>query len=183
MKTDPWPHLAIEDFLDSNRWNDIRQLAKQEHAVFRNFGYNTRSGHYVRYLDEDICPEANRYFKEFTTHREYTNLKKIIHWSFHPPDWEYPWHIDADPRIYTATLYVSPEENGGTVLSQDKIDTTEVEWKPNKLFVHCSSKEKSTWHKYYSTTQRCTLNMFFVDPDRLPKDRQDINFLIDVKEI
>ena len=49
--------------------------------------------------------------------------------------------------------------------------------KQNTLFTHNSINGK-TWHRYSSSTQRITLNVFFVDPNLILPGRIDTKFLI-----
>ena len=122
---------------------------------------------------------------------KYKSLRKLVHWSVHPPKFNYPEHIDNDSRIFTAVLYVNPKNNLGTILCKNNSShaedhgkpkllsdyEVEVPWKQNTLFTHNSINGK-TWHRYSSSTQRITLNVFFVDPNLILPGRIDTKFLI-----
>jgi len=191
----PWKHSIHKEFLSESRFNDILSLAEKELEYLDMFGFFTRTGHYVRYVKEDIIPEITLdLYKDYTETRVYKKpLKKLIHWSIHPEGFEYPEHIDNDSRIFTSVLYVTPKENKGTILCKNNSEHStdhgrptqpnEYEvvtpWAQNTLFSHASINGK-TWHKYQAPSQRCTLNVFFVQEDLILPDRIDNKFLIDV---
>ena len=195
MINNPWPHKIYDNFLSYERFEELQNLAKQELTYLDMFGFYTRSGHYVRYVKNDIIPEIDYSFIEEFQQTRLINkpLKKLIHWSIHPEKFSYPPHIDNDSRIFTAVLYIDPKDNIGTVLcknnskhvmdhGQPTIDSeyeVEVGWKPNRLFTHCSVNGK-TWHRYSASSQRTTLNVFFVDEDKILPNRIDSNFLINL---
>lgn len=195
MIYDPWPHKVYDNFLSHERFEEIKILAKQELTYLDMFGFYTRNGHYIRFVKEDILPEIDSTLLEpFTEKRPFDKpLKKLIHWSIHPENFSARTHIDNDSRIFTAILYIDPEINLGTVLCKNSSNhvsdhgspyldneyEVEVGWKPNRLFTHCSIDGK-TWHNYSSSSQRITLNVFFVDEDKILPDRIDNNFLINL---
>ena len=206
---DPWHHLQVEDFLPPDEFDEIKRLALIEYDTFRNEGVNciyndvdswkrkkyANRSKYVRFLSEDILPSTNQFFRMLPEHRGFSgDLKKVIHWSIQPENHIYPNHIDNAPRINTCTFYIWPEENVGTILcdnpsknddgdhsesDQESKREVEVEWKPNKLFVHNSIPNK-TWHRYQCVNPRIVLSLFLVQPDLIRKGRIDINYLIDV---
>ena len=59
MKNDPWPHNTYDDFLSDKRFYEIQELAKQEFVYLDMFGFYSRSGHYFRFVKDDIIPEIN----------------------------------------------------------------------------------------------------------------------------
>ena len=190
--TDPWPHGIYENFLSDSRFDEIKQLGQAELHYLDMFGYYSRSNHYYRFVREDIIPEVStELISELPECREYKSLRKLVHWSVHPPKFNYPEHIDNDSRIFTAVLYVNPENNLGTILCKNNSShaedhgkpkllsdyEVEVPWKQNTLFTHNSINGK-TWHRYSSSTQRITLNVFLVDPNLILTGRIDTKFLI-----
>jgi hypothetical protein len=192
----PWQHLILDDFLSQDRFEEIKKLAETELEYLDMFGFYTRSNHYLRYVKEDIIPEVNSLFLEFKESRPYSkSLKKIIHWSIHPENFSYPEHIDNESRIFTTVLYVTPKDNIGTILCKNESPLNpdhgrpslkseyEVEstWKQNRLFAH-NSLDGKTWHRYGATTQRCTLNCFFVEPSKIIENRIENKFLIDIEK-
>ena len=191
---DPWEYKNIENFLSQERFDELKQQALAELEYLDMFGFYRRSGHYIRYVKNDIIPEVTQDLFSDMPKRKHTKLKKLIHWSIQPKGFKYPAHIDNDSRISTAILYVSPEENSGTILCSNnsghvadhgapsmKSDyEVTAEWSPNTLFVHNSINGK-TWHRYEATEQRCTLNIFFVQPDLIAEGRLEKRFLIDTE--
>ena len=91
---------------------------------------------------------------------------------------------------------MSPEKNSGTIIcknpstnddgdhcSPDLPSETEVEieWKPNKIFLHCGGPVK--WHRYYGNENyepRIIISAFLVQPDLINKGRIDLDYLIDI---
>lgn len=194
LSNDPWQHIAIDNFLPEERFKQIEELAKRELDYLDMFGFYTRSGHYIRYLKEDLLPELNDLFLQMPRSRPYTRpLKKLCHWSIHPAGFTNNTHIDNSSRISTFVFYVSPDQNKGTILCKNNSPyledhanaelpseyEIEVPWKPNTLFAH-NSLDGETWHRYEATTQRCTLNCFFVQPELIKPDRIENRFLLDL---
>jgi len=202
----PWHHLQVDDFLPPNRFAEIKRLAHFEHETYKRTGTNsvytdhkgkdyTSRNKYTRFLTHDIVPETNQFFDMLPEHRGYKGkLKKLIHWAITPENYNYPIHIDNASRINTCTYYVWPEEEIGTILCQNpsknddgdhiKADREsdfeiEIEWKPNKLFVHNSIPNK-TWHRYASKKERIVLSIFLVQPDLIKTNRNQRQFLLDL---
>ena len=203
---DPWHCLEVEDFLPPDRFEEIKKLAMIEYAEFEKTGVNsvytdhktkdyTSRSKYTRFLTEDIVPETNQFFEMLPEHRGYTGeLKKLVHWAITPENYNYPIHIDNASRINTCTYYIWPEYETGTILcknpsknddgdhvkaDEDSDYEVEVEWKPNKLFVHNSVPNK-TWHRYASKKSRIVLSVFLVQPDLIRSNRNQHQYLLDI---
>jgi len=203
---DPWHCLEVEDFLPPDRFEEIKKLAMIEYAEFEKTGVNsvytdhktkdyTSRSKYTRFLTEDIVPETNQFFEMLPEHRGYTGeLKKLVHWAITPENFNYPTHIDNASRINTCTYYIWPEYETGTILcknpsknddgdhvkaDEDSDYEVEVEWKPNKLFVHNSVPNK-TWHRYASKKPRIVLSVFLVQPDLIRSNRNQHQYLLDL---
>ena len=203
---DPWHCLEVEDFLPPDRFEEIKKLAMIEYAEFEKTGVNsvytdhktkdyTSRSKYTRFLTEDIVPETNQFFEMLPEHRGYTGeLKKLVHWAITPENFNYPTHIDNASRINTCTYYIWPEYETGTILcknpsknddgdhvkaDEDSDYEVEVEWKPNKLFVHNSVPNK-TWHRYASKKSRIVLSVFLVQPDLIRSNRNQHQYLLDL---
>jgi|TARA_R100000482_G_scaffold102887_1_gene45825 hypothetical protein len=203
---DPWHCLEVEDFLPPDRFEEIKKLAMIEYAEFERTGVNsvytdhktkdyTSRSKYTRFLTEDIVPETNQFFEMLPEHRGYTGeLKKLVHWAITPENFNYPTHIDNASRINTCTYYIWPEYETGTILcknpsknddgdhvkaDEDSDYEVEVEWKPNKLFVHNSVPNK-TWHRYASKKPRIVLSVFLVQPDLIRSNRNQHQYLLDL---
>ena len=203
---DPWHCLEVEDFLPPDRFEEIKKLAMIEYAEFEKTGVNsvytdhktkeyTSRSKYTKFLTEDIVPETNQFFEMLPEHRGYTGeLKKLVHWAITPENFNYPTHIDNASRINTCTYYIWPEYETGTILcknpsknddgdhvkaDEDSDYEVEVEWKPNKLFVHNSVPNK-TWHRYASKKPRIVLSVFLVQPDLIRSNRNQHQYLLDI---
>ena len=202
----PWHHLQVDNFLPPNRFAEIKTLAFYEYETYKRTGTNsvytdhkgndyTSRKKYTRFLTHDIIPETNQFFDMLPEHRGYKGeLKKLVHWAITPENYNYPIHIDNASRINTCTYYIWPEEETGTILcknpsrnddgdhikaDKDSDFEIEVEWKPNKLFVHNSIPNK-TWHRYASKKERIVLSIFLVQPDLIKTNRNQRQFLLDL---
>lgn len=70
-------------------------------------------------------------------------------------------HTDGIWKLFSSTLYVSPEKNLGTTMTSDRYseDPIIVEWKQNRL--HCFVRDlENTWHNYQADgeNERVTVN-------------------------
>ena len=210
-QTDPWEHIIVEDLLSAERFAEIKKIGMIEYENYLKNGHNslytdhkddpryTSRAKYTKYFADDIIPETNQFFKMLPHHRGFKGeLKKLIHITINPPDFNYPLHIDNISRINTCIFYIYPDESIGTILANnpscnDDGDHSaankkshweqEVPWKPNTLFVHNSIPNK-TWHKYIGDKKnyRMTLCCFLVQPDlvkhgkgRIPTTYVDID--------
>tara|TARA_B100001996_G_scaffold380121_1_gene367024 strand:+ start:80 stop:706 length:627 start_codon:yes stop_codon:yes gene_type:complete len=203
-KYDPWHYLEVEDFLPQDEFENIKRLAMIEYEEFKKVGGNSvytehkdyvSRNKYTRYLSEDIVPTTNQFFEMLPEHRGYEGeLKKLVHWAVCPENFSYPIHIDNMSRVNTCTYYIWPDEEVGTILCKnpsknddgDHIEgdkkseyEVEVEWKPNKLFVHNSIPNK-TWHRYRSNNHRIILSIFLVQPNLIPMNRNLHKYLLDI---
>ena len=73
---------------------------------------------------------------------------------------------------------LSPHGGDHNPADQESLSQIEIEWKPNKLFVHNSIPNK-TWHSYMSHEERIVLSIFFVQPDLIIDSRYPM-YLLDV---
>ena len=129
-----------------------------------------------QFLEEDITPEIGDLFSSFTKHREYDHLRKFIHYAYTPPDFKHDVHYDAEFKIMSAIVYLTPEENYGTTfyLQGEKI---EIPWKPNRLMAFCGETDV-TWHDYKSSEGRLTYNYFLVDSTKVQNEEYKKNIFI-----
>ena len=198
--------MQVDNFLPPDRFAEIKTLAHYEFETYKRTGTNsvytdhkgndyTSRNKYTRFLTHDIVPETNQFFDMLPEHRGYKGeLKKLVHWAITPENYNYPIHIDNASRINTCTYYIWPEEETGTILcknpssnddgdhikaDKDSDFEIEVEWKPNKLFVHNSIPNK-TWHRYASKRERVVLSVFLVQPDLIKKNRNQHQYLLDL---
>ena len=190
---EPWEYIEIEDFLPSLKFQKIEHLAKKELERYEIEGTNTPRGKYINWLSEDILPEATQLFSLLPRRQSNGELKKLIHWAIIPPHVHYPTHIDNSSRLCTVTYYISPDKNLGTIIcsnpsTNDNGDHNapdqptkkefEIEWKPNKVFLHCGGSGK--WHRYSGGDKpRINLSCFLVQPSLIQKGRPDHQYLLD----
>lgn len=186
----PWEHYIVDDFLSEDRFEQILEGVEREKKYLDMFGYYSRSNHYYRYERFSILPELDQLYNKLFPDR-LMSLCKINHWSIHPENYSYHTHVDNSSRLYTAVLYVAPSKNVGTILCMNNsefkddhnkpddknIDEVEIEFKPNRLFIHKSTDK--TWHRYGATNQRVTINTFLVDKTMLDTVQLNNRYLLD----
>lgn len=109
--------------------------------------HNTYHELMMHYLDK-LCPQKVDKYK-------FTELNLVCTGK----DYKFPIHNDSVDKLLSAVIYISPENNKGTILYENKEALTpiEVKWKQNRVFIF--SRNKDTWHSYESDNfnQRVTL--------------------------
>tara|TARA_B100000686_G_scaffold148940_1_gene156254 strand:+ start:160 stop:801 length:642 start_codon:yes stop_codon:yes gene_type:complete len=62
---------------------------------------------------------------------------------------KFPYHDDTPNKLLSGVIYIKPENNIGTIFSNDKKGNEKeaVEWKQNRA-VFFSRRERETWHTY-----------------------------------
>ena len=84
-----------------------------------------------------------------------------------PPGFGFPIHDESYIKKMSIVLFVSPEDNHGTLLykssEQDYYDPTKkIEWKQNRAFIFCG-EPNVTWHSFYAkdgAQKRYTIGSF-----------------------
>lgn len=81
-----------------------------------------------------------------------------------PYNW-FPPHDDVTRKIVTFVVYLSPENNIGTILhsfeSEDDVQKI-VEWKPNSSILFCPEKNV-TWHSFKASNKVRVVCAFFIE--------------------
>lgn len=153
----PWPYFYVDNFLSEQDFEyhcrEALKLGEPTQEVDRKI------------LDYDPLPKMQDHLKEFD-HREYEELGVFCHYAVTAPNTIHDKHVEAEFKIMSSIVYLSPEVNHGTTLYDNNNKAYEIEWKPNRLFVFCGMNEL-TWHDYRSTDTRYTLNHFLVDPTKI----------------
>ena len=64
-------------------------------------------------------------------------------------NYKFPIHDDTPNKLLSGVVYISPEDNKGTMFYSDKKGNDEkiIEWKKNRA-VFFARKERETWHSY-----------------------------------
>lgn len=113
---------------------------------------------------------AVKYYKDILYMREQLGYKDISQYdpmftltlSYFNKDFDYRRsHTDGIWKMFSSTLYVSPEQNEGTTMTSDRYaeDYVTVPWKQNRL--HCFVRDlENTWHNYKADgiNERVTIN-------------------------
>lgn len=160
-----WNYEVIDDYLDKETFNklnnEIKDVIPEDGKIYR------------KWLDYDPTPQIETLVKKYAVRRYYGPYKKFIHFAVTPAEFVHPEHDEAEFKIMSAIVYLSPEKNIGTTL----VDYTRppypekitVDWKPNRLMNFCGLTQR-TWHYYESTDVRYTYNYFLVDPDKIENE-------------
>jgi len=164
-----WQYKVYKDFLDKSDFNKLKDgIVNDNFMQYHNFN----EGQYRRWLDYDPTPQIADKIKEFDKPRSYSELKSFIHYAVTPKNFVHEVHDEANYKIMSAIIYLSPEVSCGTFLHdkfENPSETIEVEWEPNTLMVFCGEK-KVTWHHFESKgAHRYTYNYFLVDSTKINK--------------
>jgi hypothetical protein len=98
--------------------------------------FNTYNNRFLKILEE-LAPEKLSTYKSSGISLILTGKEK-----------KYPAHTDVSSKILSTVIYLSPEKNRGTIISDNKKmkNSSEIEWKPNRAFIFSAGKD--TWHSY-----------------------------------
>ena len=113
---------------------------------------------------------ARKYYKDILSFREQLGYKSITHFNpmftmtlsyFHKNFNYHRSHTDGVWKLFSSTLYVSPEKNLGTTMTSDRYseDYLTVPWRQNRL--HCFVRDlENTWHNFKADgeSDRVTIN-------------------------
>lgn len=108
--------------------------------------------------DEELVDIFNTYnnrfldiLKELAPHKVPLYKSSGISLILTGKDKMYPAHTDVMSKILSTVVYLHPEKNKGTLISENKSlkNCEEVEWKQNRAFIF-SAEKGVTWHGYSS---------------------------------
>jgi len=165
-----WQYEVVDDYLDKKTFDsfieDLRGVKLEDNEVYR------------RFFTYDPTPQIAELVNKFEIKRPCNNYKKLIHYAVTPANFFHKEHYEADFKIMSAIVYLSPEKNIGTTLVDyrtpgpnegDLYEKITLDWKPNRMMTFCGLDD-ITWHYYESTDVRFTYNYFLVDPDKIQSD-------------
>lgn len=167
---EPWEYLCVDDFLSPQKYKALEN-------EFNTISWDLNKDVDRKIEHHDNTPEIFNFMNYFKIKRGYETHKRFIHLTSTKPNLVHPIHVDSEFKIMSAVLYVG-ENNKGTRLykTKDGPVITEVEWKPNRLFVFCGMDD-ITWHDYTSSGQRFTYNYFVVDPTKITNSEYKNNLV------
>lgn len=154
---EPWEHLVIDDFLPTEQFEKLKDFS---YGIKVEDDFKGVTREFINYDPLNI----EHLLEQFSNVKSYWGkLDKLIHFSVIKKSFMHEMHVDADFKIMTAILYLGPEKSMGTrIFDKDKNYVKEIEWKPNRLLVFCSSDD--SWHDFGSYKNgRHTLNYFLID--------------------
>lgn len=171
----PWPHCVVDNFLDSNVFDTLKQL--KNHKDFRHidswvngitstkkhdgYPHNSYPQKYSLSLagDLNLTNQINqsviKHFKEWLP-SSYFCIPDLVKCD---PKYSYHPHKDHPSKICSIVVFLDPPMcNGTTLISGSQV--YELMWKPNRALFFKNSEHGS--HNYYNKTiyPRFTLNIY-----------------------
>ena len=203
LKNIKWTHRIIDGFFDHQQLyqiDDIFQYGFQSLEEWRMYhdgklkdvkDWKSVDGKqftgftaFVPFTGTDRWSEHIHWVIANSQDRGWDDLKRQDYFAFMElnivgPGHEYMWHIDAEHKAFSITVYIGENGDGTTLRSGENIE--QVKWKHNRALMFCSSStdvdgnpttrpmedELMTWHKYQNTTNelRCTVNINLMKPE------------------
>lgn len=172
---DPWAHQIVNDIIDPDLFVLIQQQCQPllSMAIDSNFQlyprdfskYGLRFERDLNEISNDLLDNFKTIIKRYPYHR--LGLKHIVdaHLSITPPKpYTYELHDESPEKVLSIVVYVTPDQNTGTILYTDRNESSYVKsipWQPNSALVFCG-QDNVTWHSYQSDSlsNRVTLNLF-----------------------
>jgi|SRR6056300_815427 len=154
----PWKHWIVDDFLDENTFQLIKDsivsFPKAEENSRVNFFFRDRGYHTIHNILRENFLEFTK-----TLGEDFTNTTVGVEYMNVGKGFNYETHCDSSCKIFTIVLYISDRGNGTKLYSSKEVFENEVEWKPNRAVGFYRSD--NSWHSYYSDiNDRTTVNIF-----------------------
>lgn len=177
---EPWPHLVVDDILDSATFNTISNVACQLESVIKDlprdsdgiwmsklteYGFDQSISDMLLDINYQLLknhvPLLNKFSNAETSKIGYFGIPKF---NYLGPNVDGTIHEEGRIKSLALVIYIFPEKTYGTRLYlDDTVDsfTREIEWKPNRAFIMCNQADV-TWHSFHSDHQpRMTLNLYY----------------------
>jgi len=177
---EPWEHKVIDDVLSENCYQDILDASKmltkcakngKTTAVWLNeisdLGVPQKTIDKIITASDEILKNLDKIISGFSKTNEsplgYFAMPKF---GISGGNFTYPIHSESSHKTMTIVIYLTPEEEGGTLLytgPEEKYLHTETGWKPNRgLLIATNGLNDTTWHAWKNKTgnPRVTLNIF-----------------------
>lgn len=177
---DPWEHKVIDDVLSDDCYSDILEAAKilskysiygETNALWLNEiaekGVSEKTIDKIIRASDEVLQNIHKIISDFsktnTSPQGYFAMPKF---GISGGNFKYPIHSESSHKTMTIVIYLTPEEEGGTLLytgPEEKDLYKETEWKPNRgLLIATNGLNDLTWHAWKNKTgkPRVTLNIF-----------------------
>jgi len=162
-----WKHIVIDNFFEESDFSVLlkgitdnlknavdsvkpEELVVLSSTIYSNGVVDTEVFDKVHLLSlhKKYHPIMLAMFEKLCPERVHLYDYSMFHVTITGKDYKYPWHTDALSKIFSGIIYMHPQMNKGTVLSDiQKGPEHEIPWKPNRgLFF--AQKEDVTWHYY-----------------------------------
>lgn len=187
LKTDPWKHILLYDFLAPDDFISLREIAKERIRGLKDEKVRIVKT-YDSYGKELSSVETNddgydldfkglfeSYFEisksilAFIDPSKATKIKKInFEIQSVCANYNYEIHHDRLDKLLSIVIYLDPDHNYGTFIYESKDSLGhEIEWILNSGIAFSAVKNR-TWHSFKSNSQRRTtfnINLY----DRISK--------------
>lgn len=177
---DPWPYKIIDNILDLETFNRLKQAAVFLSGVEKDDQYYTDGiwpSEFVRLgLDQKLADDVTTIADQLLTINKELLLQFPNHLEsqvgyYNIPRFNYSIgkvnsaiHDEGRSKTMALVIYLIPEQTLGTRLYNGPTQENfvkEVEWKPNRAML-MMSQPGVTWHSYVGTgAARYTLNLYF----------------------
>ena len=152
---------VLDDFLKPEHFNIIKDLdlGKLSNNEIQNFSNKFYKNNKIENscLDPIFIKDLfESYHNKCLSLLEKLNKKKMQLWDYSEfqivetgSHYEYPIHRDSPLKLLSGIVYISPNENTGTLLYSDKSGNNkkEILWKPNRALFF-SRDENNSFHSY-----------------------------------
>ena len=150
---------VIDDFLDKEDYEKIKNLkvytnSNKKFAIYH--GKIIGDKILESSIDNDLLLSLNKYhdkainiLKELCPEKvklyDYSDFVIIVT----NKNAKFPFHDDTPNKLLSGVIYIYPEQNKGTIFSNDKKgkERKTISWKQNRA-VFFSRRERETWHSY-----------------------------------
>lgn len=178
LRTEPWPHVVVKDFLSKEAFDAAVRIAKKITSidefhvkeilwmsdVINHFGMHDDVQLIVDAADQlmDNVDLVSAPFKDrLTSNLGYFNNPRF---GLSMAESRGEIHDEGTNKVMALIIYIEPESSVGTLLYKENDAASpcvEIEWQQNSAFLMFSQPNK-TWHKFDSNNQkRVTLNFYF----------------------
>ena len=165
-KTEPFPHMVIDDFLPPDLFLEMKRLVDSMPKAKPFEKFNTslyRNGKVNKEKFSESIKESIKLFERFVNENSVLPVNEDYWYSMEytstGKNYKYPQHTDSLNKFLSLVLYVSPEDGEGTILyNEDRLPNYRVKWKPNRALFF--KREDNTLHSYESKKdRRLTINL------------------------
>jgi hypothetical protein len=158
-KIEPWPHYEIENFLDSETFNQIL-----DYANTHNVEDGKRINKFIGHEKLNFLQQSKNTFSKLLNEVgvEHTIDKIRVEFSACGPGYVYGIHADGDYKTFTFVLNISPTGTGTRVYTENRPEAfvKECEWIQNGGIAFI--RTDNSWHSYRNELEVPRYSMNFI---------------------